>query len=155
MDRFMSKVDKAGPIPDYRPDLGPCWLWTGFIADTGYGKFTVGATSPRGAHRWLWEQINGPASSKLHIDHLCRVRRCVNPDHLELVTHSENIRRGAHPRYNSLKTHCPQGHPYDEANTYWNVKGTSRSCRTCERERNRRRRANRESISTHIDRSGP
>lgn len=125
MERFMRWVTKTDG----------CWLWTGPQNLAGYGSFGVGRGSKRNAHRWLWEQLNGPASSKLHLDHLCRNRLCVNPDHMELVSHSENIRRGVHPNHMGAKTHCPQGHPYDEANTY-RYRNTRR-CRTCQREKMR------------------
>ncbi|SBV27567.1 HNH endonuclease [Micromonospora krabiensis] len=115
-----------------------CWLWTGPQNLAGYGSFGVGRGSKRNAHRWLWEQINGRASPKLHLDHLCRNRLCVRPEHMELVTHSENIRRGARSTYQSDKTQCVHGHPYDEVNTAW-YRGT-RYCRTCKREATKQRR---------------
>lgn len=97
-DRFWPKVTKDGPIPGHRPELGPCWVWTGRTGTPkGYGQFT-----PRGrrhvyVHRWSWEQVNGPIQGDLTIDHLCRNRRCVNPLHMELVTRGENTRRGQTP----------------------------------------------------------
>ena len=104
----------------------------------GYGSFGVGRGSKRNAHRWLWEELNGPASSKLHLDHLCRNRLCVRPDHMELVTHSENIRRGARSNYQASKTHCVNGHEYTEANT--GRYRETRYCRACKRDAVRRRR---------------
>jgi hypothetical protein len=94
------------------------------------------------AHRKAYTDAFGPIPEGLEIDHLCRVRHCVNPDHLEAVTHVENMRR-AHEVWgftswgaqaNAGKTHCPQGHEYTEANTYARQRG-SRDCRTCMRER--------------------
>lgn len=109
-----------------------CWPWTGVPSRAGYGTFIVGKRGRRqNAHRWIWEQINGPASSKLHLDHLCRNKLCVNPTHMELVTHAENLRRGKHTSYQAMKTHCKRGHPFDEANTY--VKKTGRACKACSR----------------------
>lgn len=81
--RFWSRVDASGP----------CWLWTGFTHD-GYGSFTVTRGDTRRAHRYAWETLVGPVPAGLVIDHLCRVRNCVNPDHMETVSVWENTRRG-------------------------------------------------------------
>ena len=82
-------------------------------------------------HRLTYELIRGPIPEGLQIDHLCRVRACVNPNHMELVTQSENIRRGMAPSaINARKTHCYKGHPFSEENTYVSPKG-ERYCRTC------------------------
>lgn len=123
-DRFWAKVDKNGPIPDQRPDLGPCWLWTGGIAANGYAKFRAEGRSVSG-HRYSVTLHRGPIPEGLTVDHLCFVRACVNPRHLDVVPAEVNIRRAA-----DLVTHCPQGHPYDEANTYVNKHG-HRLCRAC------------------------
>lgn len=92
---FWAKVDKDGPVPQYRPELGPCWLWTaGRNKVTGYGMFSTddgGVT----AHRYSLELATGKIEKGLEVDHLCRVRSCVNPTHLEAVTQRENNRRGA------------------------------------------------------------
>lgn len=98
-DRFWAKVDKDGPIPEFAPDLGPCWIWVGAIAQqTGYGAFGVrrGVDDwPRvNAHRWAYLNEVGPIPEGLELDHLCRVRACVRPTHLEAVTHLVNVRRG-------------------------------------------------------------
>lgn len=135
MERFMQYVHK---------ETSPgCWQWTGPQNLAGYGSFGVGRASKRNAHRWLWEQINGTASPKLHVDHLCRNRLCVNPDHLELVTHEENLRRGKQPDRWSKVPNCPQGHAYSEANTGYT--GNARYCRECKRIRNRAARQKRAS----------
>jgi hypothetical protein len=98
----------------------------------------------------LYELLVGPIPQGFDIDHLCRNRGCVRPDHLEPATRSENLRRGdLHPPAAALqaaKTHCPRGHPYDEINTYWNTnggRGHSRVCRACWKARRRERRTNR------------
>ena len=95
--RFWHKVDKDGPVPDYRPELGPCWIWTGGLTSIDeYGTFAVDTTAHRSvlAHRYSYELNVGPIPDGLQIDHLCRVHPCVNPTHLEPVTQRENVRRG-------------------------------------------------------------
>ena len=142
--RFWKKVNKRGPVSEYRPDLGPCWLWTGAPSTYGYGRFRMGGAGSALviAHNAAWELLVGPVPSGTHVDHLCRVRLCVNPGHLEPVTVSENIHRSpvALAPANTAKTHCPQGHPYDDVNTY--VWGGKRNCKACRypvaRERSRR-----------------
>ena len=136
-DRFWSKVDKNGPIPAHRPDLGPCHLWTAACNQYGYGRFRDGERL-RQAHTVAWEMKNGPFPPGLEPDHLCRVKRCVNDSHLEIVTHLENVRRGKAGWLDRAKTHCPQGHPYSGDNLYVAPRG-SRECRTCQREAGRRR----------------
>lgn len=92
--RFWSKVNKDGPIPEYRPDLGPCWIWIGAIDPQGYGSFSKPI---RRAHRCSYTLVKGEIPQGLELDHLCRVRRCVNPSHLEAVAHIVNVYRGAAP----------------------------------------------------------
>lgn len=81
--RFWAKVDKSGG----------CWVWTGACNSDGYGNFLFEGANWR-AHRWSYERLVGPIPDGLVIDHLCCVTRCVNPAHLEPVTHLENVRRG-------------------------------------------------------------
>lgn len=123
-----------------REDESGCWIWTGTIDASGYGKFYNPATQADGlAHRLSYEAALGPIPSGLTLDHLCRITRCVNPAHLEPVTLEENIRRAAR-----TKTHCVNGHPFDEANT-GKKPGGVRRCLTCHREQQReysRRRRN-------------
>ena len=77
-----------------KPDpASGCWLWTGCLCK-GYGNFSLNGTAHY-AHRWLWEYVNGPVPAGLELDHLCGVKNCVNPAHLEAVTHAENMRRAA------------------------------------------------------------
>ena len=105
------------------PETG-CWRWTGRIDDRGYGRY--GRRSV--AYRLAYELHVGAIPAGLEIDHLCRNRACVNPAHLEAVTHAENMRRGAWGR----RTACANGHPFDGPNTT----GGRRVCRTCAHERN-------------------
>lgn len=135
-ERFWPRVDKSGPIPSHRPDLGSCWVWTGTKLSSGYGILSVDGSGQR-THRLAYAWLVGEIPDELEIDHLCRNRACCRPTHLEPVTGSVNIRRGESPwGINSRKTECPKGHPYDAGNTYINPSG-SRVCRTCARERTR------------------
>lgn len=100
MQRFWDRVsaDKATR----------CWLWTGTRDHRGYGTIRAPKLRTLRAHRIAFELFRGPIGAGLELDHLCRVRHCVNPAHLEAVTHAENVRRG---RAGALKTHCSNGHP--------------------------------------------
>lgn len=126
--RFWAKVD-----------IGDCWQWTG-ATDRGYAKFFIHGRTRR-AHRWIYEQLVGPIDPGLVIDHLCRNRGCVNPDHLEPVRQQTNVSRGAAAL---TKARCVRDHDLlDEANTY-SVTG-GRGCRSCRRDRDRdRKRGSRE-----------
>ena len=102
-DRFWAKVDRGGP--------DECWLWTAHIDRDGYGRF-----ERIGAHRWAYEFAIGPIPDGMQIDHLCRVRRCVNPAHLETVTLAENVLRGQGvTAQQARQTHCKRGHPLPAA----------------------------------------
>ena len=127
-ERLLSKIEIAA---------SGCWVWTAARFPTGYGKFQVGRSGgDRLAHRWAYRLFVSPIPEATEIDHLCRNRACVNPQHLEPVTHSENSRRAGVGRLTGArqkaKTHCPHGHPYDDENTYRNPQG-ERACRTCQR----------------------
>ncbi|MEV0115551.1 HNH endonuclease signature motif containing protein [Streptomyces sp. NPDC050844] len=120
-DRFLAKVAAGN---------GGCWHWTGHIKPNGYGQVTVGGRKFN-AHRFAYEALRGPIPDGLVIDHLCRNRRCVNPDHLEPVTHQTNALRGIGPTARNAKaTHCVRGHDFDAANTYITPNG-ARQCRAC------------------------
>lgn len=110
---------------------GDCWEWRGHRDPNGYGRFTVRTGLVVGAHVFAYETAKGRIPTGLCIDHLCRHPWCVRPSHLEVVTQTENKRRGDHK--NSKKTHCPQGHPYTHVQQL-RTRGPQRVCRICERE---------------------
>jgi HNH endonuclease len=112
-----------------------CWLWTGAkVTGTGYGSIVMGDRSAYMAHRLSYEWHVGPIPDGYVIDHLCGVRNCVRPEHLEAVTTRENLRRGnGICALNKRKTHCKRGHLLDGANIYVLPQG-GRACRQCKRE---------------------
>lgn len=126
--RIWAKVDKNG--------LDGCWIWLGaYNSVSGYGYY--GRTP---AHRVIYSMAVGPIPPGLDIDHLCRNRTCCNPGHLEPVTHRENCLRGTSPSaVNAAKTHCVNGHEYNDVNTYRRTNG-QRDCRRCKANRERVRR---------------
>lgn len=140
--RFWSRLDRRGP--------DECWPWTGYVNHLGYGTLDINRR-PSLAHRLAYKMLVGPIPEGLVLDHVCHNdsdctagntcehRRCCNPAHLEPVPQAENVRRGRGGQHWAQKTHCPQGHPYDEANT--KLYRGRRSCRACNIESNRRYRA--------------
>ena len=107
-ERFWSKVEIGE---------GGCWRWTGDNKNGGYGMFAFDGRK-QFAHRVAYKVLQGPIGDGLVIDHLCRVPCCVNPSHLEVVTHKVNILRGVGvTALNAVKTHCPKGHEYSIENT--------------------------------------
>lgn len=126
-NRFWDKVDKRGP--------DECWNWLASVLDTGYGQFALGKKCDGGisAHRMMYQLTKGDIPQGLVIDHLCRNRKCVNPNHLEAVTQRENLMRADCLAARQMRrTHCPQGHEYTPENTRMNGKN-GRMCRECGR----------------------
>jgi hypothetical protein len=121
--RFWSRVEKTDG----------CWLWTGGRGSAGYGSLTRNHRRDRiGAHRFAYELLVGPIPKGKQLDHLCRVRHCVNPAHLEPVTIKENVLRGEGITARlSRQTHCKHGHEFTPENT--GRQGAGRYCRTCHR----------------------
>lgn len=148
LERFLMKVHKTET----------CWLWTGAKNSLGYGSFFIrparGVERNVSAHRYGYRLWIGPIPVGLTLDHLCRVKHCVNPAHLEPVTMRVNILRSNNAcAKNARKTHCQNGHKFDEANTAWHNYGRQRACLTCQRIAMRRR--EREKVEAGYFRTGP
>jgi hypothetical protein len=126
-----------------RIDKNGCWVWTGKLhVPQGYGVIVIttdGKPKERSVHVVSYETYVGPVPAGLELDHVCRNRACFNPaiEHLEPVTHAENVRRGLQGRLRVPVTHCPQGHEYSSKNTHVDKHGY-RHCLTCNREHCRR-----------------
>ena len=124
-----SRYFRGETIPSFIVDQNGCWIWTRLL--NGGARYAMHAGQY--VHRLHWEAFNGPIPDGYEIDHLCRVRCCVNPAHLEAVTHVVNARRGMR---GNMVTHCPKGHEYTKANTWWWSNGTRaphRHCKTCKK----------------------
>lgn len=130
--RLWAKVQRA--------DGDGCWLWTGYVSGNGYGRFRKNHADPsQAAHRLTYELEVGPIPEGHDLDHLCRVRACVRPSHLEPVTRSENLARGDAGGWQRNKDRCDNGHPFTEENTYRRKdRPNRRECRTCRRDARRR-----------------
>jgi len=126
-DRFTRKISTPR-------EAGGCWIWTASATTDGYGTFRLNGRSQR-AHRVSYVEYVGPIpAEKPQLDHLCRNRRCVRPDHLEPVTNQENADRGEPGKHNAIKTHCPKGHEYTPENTRITRRGW-RNCLACDKAR--------------------
>lgn len=121
VERFWVKVDRSES----------CWMWTAATNAYGYGYFRTPAGT-RVAHRIAYELLVGPIPDGLQLDHLCRSRRCVNPQHLDPVTQAENLRRGLQGALRQPSAKCPKDHDYGDG-TQKTATGRRRLCRTCRR----------------------
>lgn len=144
LNRFMSKVRKTTT----------CWMWEGSLRGHGYGQFYLNG-SMAAAHRISYQHFVGPIPIGLVLDHICRVRTCVNPEHLRTITNKENVLIGiGNSAVNKRKTHCKNGHAFDDKNTYFSGNLTWRRCKACDSanfiRRNNRRRAKKLSHVTRI-----
>ena len=137
-DRILSKINKTDT----------CWLWTAAINANGYARIGVkvdGKWTTKNAHRYIYKLLVGDIPDDMVCDHLCRVKHCVNPAHIEIVTDEENLLRGSKngPIFNKFKTHCKQGHEYTPENTY--IRKTyrkgRRECKKCWQNYYRKRKA--------------
>lgn len=134
MDKFHSKHT---PVDRGYPSL--CWIWNAAKDKDGYGQFAL-HRQVNAAHRVAWLLRHGwlPPYPESELDHLCRNRDCVNPEHLQVVSHRENsLRSESFAALNAQKTVCAKGHEYSEENTYIRPNG-ARDCRACIRDRVRR-----------------
>ncbi len=140
VERFLEKFD-IGEIPEGFDS--PCFVWVGTYGRYGYkptasyGHFWDGEGHPS-VHRYAYKTFVGPIPDNLDLDHLCRNRRCCNPDHLEPVSRSENLKRGNNPiilkklaKERAERTHCRKGHRWTPENIYIDKKNNSRRCKTC------------------------
>lgn len=120
MDTVYAKIDKTST----------CWLWTGTLNVYGYGLAWYGKKLHM-AHRLVYEHEREPIPKGMVTDHICRVRKCVNPDHIEIVTNGANVLRGvSNSAVNARKKFCKNGHEFSPENTYVYPNGW-RGCRTC------------------------
>lgn len=120
--RFWRKVEKTET----------CWNWRGSTNKTsGYGQIQINGKA-ESVHVVSYKLAGGAIPEGMELDHLCRNRKCVNPDHLEPVAHRDNVLRGINACATNAKvTHCPRGHPYDLFNTYLRPDG-GRDCPICQ-----------------------
>lgn len=129
-------IEASCPVAELQ---GNCWLWQGRYRN-GYGLVDIGNDSPKSVHIVVYELLIEPRTLGLTFDHLCRVRACCQPLHLEQVTNKVNCLRGdSPPAINARKTHCKQGHEFTASNTMIvqsfrkGKLSPQRACRVCNR----------------------
>jgi len=124
-EMFFQQVDKTS-------SLKGCWLWTGFIHPTGYVYFWYKGSCVKG-HRYVYELYEGPIPNGYDVHHICEVKICVNPSHLEALPRKEHAKQHSvmysETSWQIKKTHCPQGHEYTPENTY--LRYNKRYCSKC------------------------
>lgn len=153
-DRFWALVRREGPIPEHRPDLGPCWMWMGTTrdggTDGGYGRWRPHVDEPSVyVHRFALGCIEALVPG-LEVDHLCRVRLCCNPRHLEQVTPAVNRRRQAEAR--PRPTLCRKDlHDMTDENSIDYPGRYGIDCRACKRDRQARNYRKRKQIKENPD----
>lgn len=131
VERFWSRVNKNGSIPEKRPELGPCWVWMASKHEQGYGQTFLFPDVAVGAHRVAWYLSGRDFVTGFELDHLCENPSCVCPDHLQQVPPVVNIMRGnSAPARNARRTRCGQGHEFTPRNTKLTRHG-HRRCRIC------------------------
>lgn len=148
---------RPNPMTRYRVAENGCWEWLGFVGKTGYGQCWTGT-----AHRHFYRNLVGEIPAGMHVDHICHVpeecvggsacrhRRCVNPDHLRVVTPRENVlRSNSFVAINASSTHCPEGHPYEGDNLV--ILAKQRTCRICARRRDREGKARIKSRTPNLE----
>jgi hypothetical protein len=113
-----------------------CWIWTAALSSKGYGVLGIGNRKIQSAHKFSYEHFIGKVEEGLVLDHLCRVRCCVNPYHLDPITNKLNLARGINS--NREKTHCKRGHKLLGDNLYIDPKKKSRGCKECKRSASRK-----------------
>lgn len=151
-ERFWAKVNRDGPIPSNRPDLGPCYLWTASLDGKGYGQIAVrcadGKTRPRRAHRVGYELQVGPIPDGLELDHLCQNPPCVRGSHLEPVSHRENTLRGPSVKMVTRREGvCGRGHLIEGANALRHRNGKWVRCRECQNQWHREHPRNKKAVA--------
>ena len=114
-------------------EIGECWLWLGALDRDGYGVYTPEGKATARAHKWIWEQMVGDVLFEHELDHTCRNRSCVNPAHLQEVTHRINVERGLCGVLHTPKSHCNYGHSLGGDNLYVSPNG-NRHCRQCKKD---------------------